>query len=112
MCISQVGSRLIELLTQTAFIQPPADQLGDSLVDIRPAFVHTFKTVSNAKYFSPIILISLYDSFLSQINFSNANFSLNRNTSRRYGVIECDPLVLKGLERTVSNFHTYYFILA
>ncbi|KAL6135464.1 hypothetical protein ACLB2K_067692 [Fragaria x ananassa] len=71
---AKVGSRLIELLTQTAFIQPPADQLGDSLVDIRPAFVHTFKTVSNAK-----------------------------NTSRRYGVIECDPLVLKGLERTARH---------
>ncbi|KAL6139928.1 hypothetical protein ACLB2K_058229 [Fragaria x ananassa] len=71
---AKVGSRLIELLTQTAFIQPPADQSGDILVDIRPAFVHTFKTVSNAK-----------------------------NTSRRYGVIECDPLVLKGLERTARH---------
>lgn len=50
-CASQVGSRLIELLTQTAFIQPPANQLGDGPLDIRPAFVHTFRTVSkDAKY--------------------------------------------------------------
>lgn len=41
----QVGSRLIELLIETAYIQPPADQLGDGPPDIRPAFVHTLKTV-------------------------------------------------------------------
>ena len=29
-------------------------------------------------------------------------FSLIRKTSRRYGVIECDPLVRRGLEKTVS----------
>lgn len=44
-CTSQVGSRLIELLTQTAYIQPPADQLADGPPDIRPAFLHTFRTV-------------------------------------------------------------------
>jgi hypothetical protein len=26
-----------------------------------------------------------------------------RKTSRKYGVIQCDSLVLKGLEQTVSN---------
>ncbi|XP_058187793.1 DNA-directed RNA polymerase 2, chloroplastic/mitochondrial-like isoform X1 [Rhododendron vialii] len=72
---AKVGSRLIELLMQTAYIQPPADQLADGPPDIRPAFTHTLKTVvRNAK-----------------------------NTSRRYGVIECDPLVLKGLERTARH---------
>lgn len=29
--------------------------------------------------------------------------SLNRVYGRRYGVIQCDPLVLKGLEITVRN---------
>ncbi|PRQ53261.1 putative DNA-directed RNA polymerase [Rosa chinensis] len=72
---AKVGSRLIELLTQTAFIQPPANQLGDGPLDIRPAFVHTFRTVSKDA----------------------------KNSSRRYGVIECDPLVLKGLERTARH---------
>ncbi|KAI8534259.1 hypothetical protein RHMOL_Rhmol10G0076100 [Rhododendron molle] len=72
---AKVGSRLIELLMQTAYIQPPADQLADGPPDIRPAFTHTLRTVvRNAK-----------------------------NTSRRYGVIECDPLVLKGLERTARH---------
>lgn len=41
----QVGSRLIELLIQTAYIQPPVDQLADCPPDIRPAFIHTLKTI-------------------------------------------------------------------
>ncbi|XP_061977029.1 DNA-directed RNA polymerase 2B, chloroplastic/mitochondrial-like [Populus nigra] len=69
---AKVGSRLIELLLQTAYIQPPPDQLADSPPDLRPAFVHTFRTVS-------------YE---------------NKKTSRKYGVIQCDSLVLKGLEQT------------
>ncbi|KAA8547865.1 hypothetical protein F0562_004294 [Nyssa sinensis] len=69
---AKVGSRLIELLIQTAYIQPPAGQLVDGPPDIRPAFVHALKTVVRE----------------------------TAKTSRRYGVIECDPLVLKGLERT------------
>ena len=28
---------------------------------------------------------------------------LNRKGAKKYGVIQCDPLVLKGLEKTVSN---------
>ncbi|CAL5338005.1 unnamed protein product [Camellia sinensis] len=68
-----VGTRLIELLLQTAYIQPRADQLADGPPDIRPAFVHSLKTVVKEK-----------------------------NIGRRYGVIECDPLVRKGLERTLG----------
>lgn len=71
---AKVGSRLIELLLQTAYIQPRADQLADGPPDIRPAFVHSLKTVVKEK-----------------------------NMSRRYGVIECDPLVRKGLERTARH---------
>ena len=44
-CTSQVGSRLIEILLQTAYIQPPADQIDDCPPDIRPAFVHSLRTV-------------------------------------------------------------------
>ncbi|XP_050380024.1 DNA-directed RNA polymerase 2, chloroplastic/mitochondrial [Argentina anserina] len=73
---AKVGSRLIELLTQTAFIQPPADQLGDGSFDIQPAFVHTFRTMGN---------------------------DAKKATSKRYGIIECDPLVLKGLERSARH---------
>ncbi|KAG6660092.1 DNA-directed RNA polymerase 2B, chloroplastic/mitochondrial isoform X3 [Carya illinoinensis] len=72
---AKVGSRLIELLMQTAYIQPPANQLADGPPDIRPAFVHSFRTVMKE----------------------------GKKTSRRYGIIECNPLVLKGLERTVRH---------
>ncbi|KAM1954398.1 hypothetical protein ACFX1T_023745 [Malus domestica] len=73
---AKVGSRLIELLIQTAFIQPPADQSADSPPDIRPAFVHTLTTVTKDP---------------------------KNTTSRRFGVIQCNPLVLKGLEKTASH---------
>lgn len=72
---AQVGSRLIELLLQSAYIQPPADQSGDMPPDIRPAFVHTFRT----------------------------SVKEGQRTGRRYGVIECDPSVRKGLERSCRH---------
>ncbi|GAB2280148.1 DNA-directed RNA polymerase 1B, mitochondrial [Dionaea muscipula] len=71
----KVGSHLIHLLIETAYIQPPADQLADGPPDIRPAFMHSLKTVTK-------------DSL---------------KTSRRYGVIECDPLVRKGLEKSARH---------
>ena len=46
-CTFQVGCRLMQLLIETAYIQPPVDQLGGGPPDIRPAFKHTFKTVTN-----------------------------------------------------------------
>ncbi|KAL9272323.1 DNA-directed RNA polymerase 2, chloroplastic/mitochondrial-like protein [Drosera capensis] len=72
---AKVGSRLIEFLTQTAFIQLPYDQAGGDQPDIQPAFIHTFHTVA-----------------------------LGRGShNKRYGVIECDPQVLKGLEKTAKH---------
>ncbi|XP_041010369.1 DNA-directed RNA polymerase 1B, mitochondrial [Juglans microcarpa x Juglans regia] len=71
----KVGCRLIQLLTETAYIQPPIDQLGDGPPEIRPAFVHSRKTLTND----------------------------TQKCSRRYGVIECDPLVCKGLEKTARH---------
>ncbi|XP_076919074.1 DNA-directed RNA polymerase 1B, mitochondrial-like [Bidens hawaiensis] len=69
----KVGCRLIQLLMETAYIQPPVDQLEDCPPDIRPAFVHTLKTVETPR------------------------------GSRRYGIIECDPLVRKGLEKSAMH---------
>ncbi|KAJ0488987.1 putative DNA-directed RNA polymerase [Helianthus annuus] len=69
----KVGSRLIQLLMETAYIQPPVDQFEDCPPDVRPAFVHTLKTVETPR------------------------------GSRRYGVIECDPLVRKGLEKSAMH---------
>lgn len=72
----KVGCRLIQLLMETAYIQPPADQSADGPPDIRPAFIHTQETVCK-------------DSL--------------KGIRRRYGVIQCDPLVRKGLEKTARH---------
>ncbi|KAL6187852.1 hypothetical protein ACLB2K_039247 [Fragaria x ananassa] len=71
----KVGCRLIQLMTETAYIQPAVDQLGDSPPDIRPAFMHTLKTIAKEA----------------------------QKTNRTYGVIECDPLVRKGMEKTARH---------
>lgn len=42
----KVGSRLIELLMETAYVQPPVDQAADGPPDIRPAFRHSLRTVT------------------------------------------------------------------
>ncbi|XAR66724.1 DNA-directed RNA polymerase [Bertholletia excelsa] len=69
---AKLGCRLIELLTETAYVQPPIDQSADSPPDIRPAFRHLFRVTNEP----------------------------GQKVFRRYGVIECDPLVLAGLDRT------------
>ncbi|VAI16824.1 unnamed protein product [Triticum turgidum subsp. durum] len=71
---AKVGSRLIELFIETAHIQPPASQSGDSTPEIRPAFTHEMRTVAR-----------------------------EQQKSRRYGVIKCDPLVRQGLDRTALD---------
>lgn len=35
----------------------------------------------------------------------------NSGHGRRYGVIQCDPLILQGLDRTVSRPVIFYFKL-
>ncbi|XP_068656238.1 DNA-directed RNA polymerase 2, chloroplastic/mitochondrial-like [Aristolochia californica] len=72
---AKVGSRLIDLLIQTAYIQPPVGSNPDGPPDIRPAFRHSLKNVIRDQ----------------------------QKTSRRYGVIECDSLVLQGLDRTARH---------
>ncbi|XP_074274815.1 DNA-directed RNA polymerase 1B, mitochondrial-like isoform X2 [Silene latifolia] len=72
---AKVGSRLIQLLIETAFIHPPANQLSDTLLDIRPAFIHTAKYVC----------------------------SEGQKESKKLGVIVCDPMVRKGLEKTARH---------
>ncbi|KAK7317761.1 hypothetical protein RJT34_02254 [Clitoria ternatea] len=71
----KVGSRLMQLLIETAYIQPPSNQFEDGPPDIRPAFTHTLKTLS----------------------------ADSQKETRRYGVIECDPLVQKGLEKSARH---------
>lgn len=73
---AKLGSRLIELLTETAYVQTPVNQSADCPPDVRPAFRHTFKTVTKES---------------------------GQKDWRKYGVIECDPLVLIGLDRTAKH---------
>ncbi|XP_023537295.1 DNA-directed RNA polymerase 3B, chloroplastic-like isoform X2 [Cucurbita pepo subsp. pepo] len=73
---AKLGSRLIELLIESAFIQPPVTQSADSPPDIRPAFWHKFKPVAKTP---------------------------GKNIVKNYGVIECDPIVLAGLDRTAKH---------
>lgn len=104
---TQVGSRLVELLIDTAYIQPPVDQQADGPPDIRPAFRHTLRTVAKEQQYEPLLSYSAFYFYLVQ-KFLIINISfLNRKNSRRYGVIECDPLVKQGLDRTVSRMAYY-----
>nr|KYP51452.1 hypothetical protein KK1_026738 [Cajanus cajan] len=73
---AKLGSRLIELLIETAFVHSPVNQSADTPPDIRPAFRHGFKAVSK-----------------------NPEQKILKN----YGVIECDPLVLAGMDKSVKH---------
>ncbi|XP_042452126.1 DNA-directed RNA polymerase 2, chloroplastic/mitochondrial-like isoform X2 [Zingiber officinale] len=72
---AKVGSRLIELLIETAYIQSPVSQSAADPPDLRPAFRHYVKTIIKEE----------------------------KNISRRFGVIECDPLIYHCLDRTASH---------
>ncbi|XP_011069583.1 DNA-directed RNA polymerase 3, chloroplastic [Sesamum indicum] len=73
---AKLGCCLIELLTQSAYVQPPVNQSADSPPDVRPAFRHFFKIAPRES---------------------------GQNVVKKYGVIECDPLVLTGLDKTVKH---------
>ncbi|KAH7861977.1 hypothetical protein Vadar_033230 [Vaccinium darrowii] len=71
---AKLGSRLIQLLIETAYVQAPVDQSADSPPDIHPAFSHTFIRLSPWK-----------------------------KNSQRSGVILPDPLLLAGLHGTARH---------
>ncbi|KVH93691.1 DNA-directed RNA polymerase, helix hairpin domain-containing protein [Cynara cardunculus var. scolymus] len=71
---AKLGCRLIELLTEIAYVQSPASQSADTPPDIRPAFRHIFKIVA-----------------------------MESGHVRKCGVIECDKMILTGLERTARH---------
>ncbi|KAK6156642.1 hypothetical protein DH2020_010890 [Rehmannia glutinosa] len=70
---AKLGCCLIQLLTQSAYVQPPVNQSADSPPDVRPAFRHIFKIATRES---------------------------GQSLVKKYGVIECDPLVLAGLDKT------------
>uniref|UniRef100_A0A0A9D089 Rpo2 n=1 Tax=Arundo donax TaxID=35708 RepID=A0A0A9D089_ARUDO len=71
----KLGTRLIELLLDSAFVQSPADQSPDSYPDFRPAFKHVLR--------QPIVE--------------------NGKLKKKHWVIECDPLVHEGFESTIRT---------
>ncbi|XP_059635968.1 DNA-directed RNA polymerase 3, chloroplastic isoform X2 [Cornus florida] len=73
---AKLGCRLIELLTETAYVYSPVNQSADCPPDIRPAFRHLFKIAPK---------------------------DARQKVVKRYGVIECDPLVFTGLDRTARH---------
>ncbi|XP_027919149.1 DNA-directed RNA polymerase 3, chloroplastic isoform X2 [Vigna unguiculata] len=73
---AKLGCRLIDLLIQTAFVHSPINQSADTPPDIRPAFRHRFKVISR-----------------------NPEQKILKN----YGVIECDPLILAGMDKSVKH---------
>ncbi|KAK7291936.1 hypothetical protein RIF29_07499 [Crotalaria pallida] len=73
---AKLGSRLIELLIQTAYVHSPVNQSADGPLDIRPAFRHRFKAVSK-----------------------NPREKILKN----YGIIECNPVVLVGLDKSANH---------
>ncbi|XP_014495967.1 DNA-directed RNA polymerase 3B, chloroplastic [Vigna radiata var. radiata] len=78
---AKLGSRLIELLVDTAYVHSPVNQFGDTPPDIRPAFRHCFKA---------------------------APWHPGQKFSKKYGVIQCDPLVLVGLEQCAKHMFIPY----
>ncbi|CAN4113272.1 unnamed protein product [Withania somnifera] len=66
---AKLGCRLLELLTETAYVQPPVNQSTDT-PDIRRAFRHVFRIATRDP---------------------------GSNIVKNYGVIECDPLVIVEL---------------
>ncbi|XP_028789269.1 DNA-directed RNA polymerase 3, chloroplastic-like [Neltuma alba] len=73
---AKLGCRLIQLLIETAYLHAPPDQSADTPPDIRPAFMHRIKAIS--KYPGQKIL-------------------------KNHGVIECDPLLLAGLDKSAKH---------
>ncbi|XP_030523585.1 DNA-directed RNA polymerase 3, chloroplastic isoform X1 [Rhodamnia argentea] len=78
---AKLGTRLIELLTETAFVQPPVKQLVEGPPDVRPAFRHKLKMVKKDP---------------------------GQKILKRYGVIECDPLILEKLDVNAKHMLAPY----
>ncbi|CAI9098735.1 OLC1v1035430C1 [Oldenlandia corymbosa var. corymbosa] len=78
---AKLGCRLIELLIETAYVQPPVSETSDSPPDFRPAFRHTMK-ISAKDY--------------------------GQHPVKRYGVIECDPVIYSGLDRSAKHIMVQY----
>eukprot|EP00250_Pteridium_aquilinum_P021406 c25112_g1_i1 orf=168-3746(+) len=81
---AQVGCRLLELLIETAYIQDPGDHSSDDSVAVRPAFRHSIRTILGKESGS------------------------KQSCSKKYGVIECDPFISKGIHKMAQGIVTPY----
>ncbi|GAB2219192.1 hypothetical protein Droror1_Dr00006823 [Drosera rotundifolia] len=78
---AKLGCRLIQLFIETAYVENPGDQSGDGPPDLRPAFRHRIKHTKNDQ---------------------------KRRFYKRYGVIECHPLILQGIEKSTKYLPIAY----
>ncbi|KAK9101747.1 hypothetical protein Sjap_019001 [Stephania japonica] len=78
---AKLGSCLIKLLIESAYVQPPVSQLSDCQPEIRPAFSHRVKTIMKEP---------------------------GKRGAKKCGFIECDPLVRKGLHSTARHMVVPY----
>ncbi|CAA0821104.1 DNA-directed RNA polymerase 3- chloroplastic [Striga hermonthica] len=81
---AKLGCCLLQLLIQSAYVQPPVEQSAESPPDVRPAFRHLLKRGSGLEFY------------------------LKKNNVKKCGVIECDPLVLSGLDQAVRHMDIPY----
>lgn len=81
---AQVGCRLLELLIETAYIQDPGDHPSDGSVEVRPAFRHAIRT------------------------FIGKESGIKQGYSKKYGVIECDSYISKGIHKMARGVVTPY----
>lgn len=73
---AKLGCHLLQLLIETAYVRDPISQSADDPPNFRPAFTH------------------------KRMIFRNGP---GKESPRRYKVIECDPLLLTGLDRSAKH---------
>lgn len=82
---AKLGSRLLELFIETACIQDPGGPNSEGSPELRPAFRHIFKSVGRRE--GP---------------------NKTDSAGRRYGVVECDPYISRGIHKMARGIVTPY----
>lgn len=84
--VAKLGSRLLELFMETAYIQDNSDDCTEGFPEVRPAFRHICKTFTSKNSEKKSCWVS----------------------SRRYGIIECDPYIARGIHKMARGIVTPY----
>lgn len=117
----QVGSILIQLFLDNAFLQTPASQSGDDHSELRPAFKHFMKSLQEDGYVLPLFGLWSFHDLSSRIEQA-ASFRdileawsawlltlgsrCHHSQFKQFGAIECDPMILQELNKSVRLCQT------